>query len=180
MSLEEREAYYAAGIGVLAVKLDIRVLQLSIGYQHQWVSGPMLEPLEHLRMEDTAHCAGDQAEVENYLTAYLGGTAGVFVRLLTRRCHLQRSQGDAALHMKFLRRTLACDDPEVDRAFAIAFALLSRVDLGDTEATVWRLWQRAVELLRQSPQREQLDRLAKRLLEAGKMPGAEVVQLLQA
>lgn len=180
MSLEEREAYHAAGIGVLAMKLHIPLRQLSIGFEHPWVVGPRLEPLEPWCAEEVIHDTFKRSRIEDYLTVCLGGTAGSFLYALGRRRHLQHSLGDAGLSMKYLRRTLACMEPEVDRAFAIAFALLGRFDDGDAEATLWRLWQRAVELLRQPPQRKQLDLVARRLLEAGTLSGDELARLLQA
>ena len=179
MRIHELEAYHQAGIGVLAVKLDVRLQQLSVGFEKQWTSGPTLEPLENFRKEDVEHSSCNRDRVEDYLTASLGGSAGVFLFNLGRRRHFQRSHGDAGLEMKHLRRMWQCVEPEVDRAFGIAFALLSKFDDSDTEATLWRLWQRAVELLRQPLQRKQLDRLARQLMQVGKMPGEEVVRFLQ-
>lgn len=180
MSLEAREAYRKAGVGVLAVKLEVRVLQLSIGFEHQWGSGPMLEPLEKLSAKDAAFSESGRMRVEDYVTSHLGGVAGELLYVLANRCHLRCSQGEEVIHWKFWRRTWECSDPEVDRAFAIAFAYLRNHDQGDAEASLWRLWHRAVELLRQIPQREQLDRLAKRLLEAGKLSGDQVARILRA
>ena len=72
-----------------------------------------------------------------------------------------------------------CLEPEIDRAFAIAFGLLGHVDDGDPEGTMLRLWQRAVTLLRQHPEREKLTRLARHLMKLGQMSGEQVQQFLQ-
>lgn len=178
MSLEEREAYRTAGIGVLANKLDVRVVQLSIGVENQWLPGPLLEPLERLRDAELAFSESARMRVEDYVSAHLAGLAAEFLYVLARRRQLQKSQGDAVVHMKFWRRLLECGTPENDRAFAIAFGYLGKCDAGDSEATVYRLWQRAIELLRASPQREQLDRLTRHLLKVRRLSGEEVTMFL--
>ena len=178
MNLTIREAYYNAGIGVLARKLNIGLRQLTIGFEHQYFSGPKLEGLQELSLADVAFSASGRQEIEDYLTVCLGGIAGEQIYVLANRRQLHWAQGDAAYLWKFWRRTQECGDPEVDRAFAIAMAYLRNYDLGDPNATVWRLWQRAVNLLQQLPQREQLDRLAKQLLFVGKLSGDEVFLIL--
>jgi hypothetical protein len=55
VSLEEREAYRAAGVDALASKLDVRVVQLSIEHNDQWLAGPLLVSLEKLPNAERRH-----------------------------------------------------------------------------------------------------------------------------
>jgi hypothetical protein len=48
---------------------------------------------------------------------------------------------------------VARSDPDLDRPFGIAFALLGAFDDGDTESTLLRLWRRTVKLLQLSATR---------------------------
>lgn len=137
--IEELEAYNRAGIGIVALTLDIRLRQLSVGFENQWICGPALEPLDDWSDEDVAHNGLARDRIEDYVTTCVGGSAGVFLYNLAQRRHIQRSQGDAGLQMKHLRQMCQCAEPESDRAFAIAFALLGKTDDGDTEGTMLRL-----------------------------------------
>lgn len=105
MNLNNRNAYYKAGIGVLAHKLSIGLRQLAIGFEHQFSSGPKLDCLQELSMEDVAFSESGRQDVEDYLTVCLGGTAGELIYVLANRRHLQRAQGDTAYLWKFWRRT---------------------------------------------------------------------------
>jgi hypothetical protein len=139
----------------------------------------MLEPLE-MQANETAYSVCARMRAENYVTVCLGGIAGELLYVLSRRTHFQRVQGDAIVYWKFWRRAMSCEDSQVDRAFAITFALLTKCDAADAECTLWRLMRRAVKLLRQSRQREQLNRLARRLREDGHLTGAQVLETLNA
>ena len=118
-------------------------------------------------------------QVENYATALLAGSAASFIRVQDHRCHLKRSLGDAGLEMKFLREVWQCLQREPDRAVSIICGSLGDYDDGDVEATTRRLWNRAVRVLRQKPQYEQLKLLAKRLMAVKQMDGEEVHRLLK-
>jgi hypothetical protein len=177
-TIDEPQAYYQAGIGVLAVELDVGLRRLSVGYRHHETAEPTLEPLDVQSVRKGQLGSLEREQIEDYLTTCLAGSAAQFLYSLNRRCQLKQSFGAAGLEMKYLRRMWDCVEPETDRAFAIAFGLLGHVDDGDAEGTMLRLWQRAVTLLRQPPQREQLTRLAQHLRKVERMSGGEVHRFL--
>lgn len=80
----------------------------------------------------------------------------------------------AAMELRELRRAWDAGEPETERAIIVSLAFLKEIDAGDTEATIHRLWRRAVRLLQEPPGREQLDRLARRLLKVKRMVREEV------
>ena len=112
------------------------------------------------------------------MTALLAGSAASFLRAQEQRCQIKRSLGDAGLEMKFLREIWQCLQPEPDRAVAIVCGSLGKFDDGDAEATIRRLWHRAIRLLRQTAIRAKLDRLTRELERTGRLTGDKVERLL--
>ncbi len=118
-------------------------------------------------------------QVEDYATTLLAGSAASFLRVESQRCPLKRSLGDAGLEMRFLREVWQCLQREPDRAVSLICGSLGAFDDGDVEATTLRLWRRAIHLLRQEPQADQLKRLARRLSEVRHLSGDQVSRLLK-
>jgi hypothetical protein len=178
MSSPDFHFYYWAGIRVIAVKYGIEVQRISIGDQNGLNGEAVLEPVGKWCNLNVGLNYFKAMQVENYATTLLAGAAS-FIRVQDQRCHLRRSFGDAGLEIKFLREVWQCLQREPDRAAAIICGSLGEYDDGDVEATARRLWTRAVRLLRQKVQYQQLKSLATQLMTVKQMTGEEVCRLLK-
>ena len=170
--------YYWAGIAVVASHFEIRVQHLSVGDEYCLDGSAMLEPLETWCDSDAGMNPFLMAKVEDYVTALLAGNAAAFIRESEERCQLKKSFGEGGLEMKFLRKVWQCLQPEPDRAAAIIVGFLGEYDDGDIEATVRRLWHRAVRILRQPKRHKQLKALADALCRTIEMTDEDVVRVL--
>jgi hypothetical protein len=174
--IEELEAYYQAGIGVVATKLGVPLRVLSVGYDAAVKPGLPIEPLEE-GLEPRSPC--DAILIEDYLTACVSGAAARFIRSEQRQRQFGRCVQGAALEVRCLREIWQGWEPESERALVVALAFLRDKDGGDAEATMYRLWHRAVRILQAPAEREQLDRLARQLLTVGSITGRKVDQFLK-
>jgi hypothetical protein len=171
---DELEAYYQSGVAVIAALNGIGLRQLSIGFGS---AGVILERLDQFCASSDGTEAEYIVDVEDYCVTCLAGLAGRAIRAETRRKRVGLCD-PAVLELKNVKAVLRCDEREPDRAFAIVFAALGEVDGGNSEGTVYRLYKRALRLLCQPPQTEQLNRLARHLLKVGRMTGDEVAEFL--
>jgi hypothetical protein len=178
MNSPNSQVYYWAGIGVVAFKYAIRVVRIAIDDADESRGEAVLEPIGRWRNPDVGMDYYKTMLVENYATALLAGSAASFIRTQDQRCDLKRSLGDAGLEERYLREVGQCRQRESDRAIAIIFGSLGAYDDGNVEATTRRLWHRAVRVLRQKEQYEQLKLLAKRLLEVKRMSWEELCPFL--
>jgi hypothetical protein len=178
MNSPDFHIYYWADIGVAAITYGIDIRRISIGNQEGVDGEALLEPITKFCDLNVGLDFYKALEVDNYATVLLSGSAASFIRVKDGRRHLQRCYGDAGLEMSFLREVWQCLQREPDRAAAIICGSLGEYDDGDVEATAARLWCRAVRMLRQPKQYDQLKRLACRLFEVKEMAGRDVRDLL--
>jgi hypothetical protein len=179
MEPADTNAYYWAGIGIVAVKFDVKFKSLSLGDLDGHDGCAILEPVGNYCDLDVGMDPFKASKVEDYATTLLAGSAASYIRARDKRCHLKRSLGEAGLEIKFLRQIWQSLHREPDRAIAIIFGSLGAFDDGDTEGTTRRLWHRAVCILQQQPYSDQLRRLARELTSLGELTGAEVHELLK-
>ena len=177
--IEVLSAYYKAGIGVAAATIGVRIRTLGLEYDSGAKFGFSIEPLSNLIGQATQSMPQQIGLIEDYITVCLAGAAGRFAYSDARRGQVQRSMQGAAHELRQLRLLWECLEPESERAFIIALGTLPKLDEGDPEATMYRLWQRAHRLLSNNPQRTNLNRLARKLLEARQMTGFEVEAFLK-
>jgi hypothetical protein len=179
MKIVIHPAYYLAGIGVAATRFGVRALELSIPDNWSTQRSPILEPFEAWYSILSDSDFDERDLIEDYVTVCLAGVAGNFIRTESIRCPLKRSMGSAGFELAHLRWVWRGESSECDRAFAIAFSHLPEIDGGDVEATLYRLWHRAVRILREPSQRSQLDRLARELVKTGRMGGDVLEEFLK-
>jgi hypothetical protein len=172
---DELESFYLSGIATVAVLNGVEVRELALGFGS---AGVILERIDQFCASSSGTECEYVSDVEDYCTACLAGLAGRAIRAETRRKRVGLCD-PAVLELKNVKAVLRCDEREPDRAFAIVFAALGEIDGGNSEGTVYRLYKRAHRLLCQPRQTEQLNRLARHLLQIGRMSGDEVQQFLK-
>lgn len=177
--IEVLAAYYEAGIGVAAAAYGVQIQTLAIEYDAGAKFGFSIEPLAQWIVRHPESFAHRVELIEEYVTVCLAGDAGRFIHTESRRCQLQRSLQGAGPELRQLRLLWECLEPETERALVVALGTLPKLDDGDPEASVMRLWKRACRLLRQHGQRSELDQLARHLLKVRQMTGTEVVEFLK-
>lgn len=177
--IEKLAAYYKAGIGVAAATFGVRIRTLGLEYDAGAKFGFSLEPLaEWLARDPESHEHRVELTAE-YITVCLAGDAGRFIYAAARRRQLRRSREGAGPELRHLRLLWDCLEPESERALIVALGTLPKLDEGDAEASMYRLWKQAHRMLRQKHQRTQLDELARHLLQVRRMSGREVEEFLK-
>lgn len=155
----------------------VAVERLSLAVQHGRRDRPRLAPLAVY--VKSRRNAGDPLQAcADYALVLLASSAARFVGL---EAHLGYPRPHVDLS-RLLRGHLAeaalCVEPETDRAFSIIVGRLAPLDEGDAQATFNNLWRRALQLLKQPPHRQRLDRIAAELQRRRVLEGDDLAEVL--
>jgi hypothetical protein len=175
---DELPAYHAAARGLLANRFGVKIYSLSIGPAHGGRSRTRLAKLEECCDLNRPRSRKTIRNLEKYILVQLAGEVGRVIRIETNMGWNGPCAGQVRYAGNCWNRIKNCGQRDVDRAFALIVGWLGRVDDGDPNVTLERLWKQANRLLRTNESRSQMDSLAERLKRARKLTGEQVTDLL--
>lgn len=171
-------AHRLAATGVAAFAYGVGVEQLSLPATGNQVAVAKLAPIAADVLATKELSDEHRVTVEDYVTVLMADSVG---RLIWQEKNTQgrlRAVSATTLRRRRMAEALRAATPDTDRAYALVVAGLSPLHYVHARSRIEEMWRRANRLLRMSPHAERYASLAKRLLDGGRMSGAEIADFL--